>query len=637
MSAPSFDEVALANARCARSLISGLVAAGVRQVVAAPGARSTTLALAAAAHPDLQVRMVTDERSAGYFAIGLARVGGRPVVVVCTSGTAVANLVPSAAEAGLSLVPIVYLTADRPPESHDFGAPQTIRQSGLLGLHARWSCELPVPDPCADLDRHFAAAGARAGAVAAGRCGSSPGPVQLNAPFREPLLPSLASLSAVSSMPTQPDGEKRERGTPGAGRPAAPRVHGPRMAPADAAVAELARALAEQERGLIVCGPLPGPTHGGRNFESIAELASVLDWPLLADPLSGLRYGCSARAQVVDAYDVLLRSDDFCRRFRPSLVLRLGSLPTSKPLQRYLASAQKPSGVSAPSGAAGPARHVLVAQSGTWPDPDHLADDVLFGDARELAEALVPLLAGARRSNRARQWTRSWCAAGVAVREVVEAELEAEPAAGDASELFEGAIAHELVTALPEGAICWIGNSMPVRDLDTFTAATPSYLGIGANRGANGIDGVLSTALGAAAAAPGAPAALYLGDLSLLHDLGGLQIAARHAIPLLIVVASNDGGGIFSFLPQSALGTTFEDLFATPHGLDLAPAAALSRAHHVRVQSRAHLRERLAAWRERPTLELIEVPTDRKHNVRRHRQIVTAALDRLDAHLSNAA
>lgn len=616
MSAPgsafASADVGRANARCARALMNGLhgaEGAGVVDVVVAPGSRSTPLALAATEHPGIRVRVVTDERSAGFFAIGLARAGGRPVAVVCTSGTAAANLMPSVAEADLSQVPVLYLTADRPPEARDFGAAQTIRQSGLLAPHARWTFELPVPEPSVALERHFAAVGARAVAVATG---VHRGPVQLNAPFREPLL-----LAEVDAAGLDFDAAALR----------APRTQVERGAFGEDAAAEVASALATCERGLIVCGPLPSACGASAVADSILSLASTLSWPLLADPLSGLRYGHGGHERVLDSYDVLLRSERFCDRFRPDAVLRLGALPTSKPLQRYLASLA----------ASGATLHMLVATPGTWPDPDHAADHVVLADAADFAAGVSHALRGSRVSRQPRaqdEWAGAWRDAGRTVRAAVDSELDAELDAEPF--LFEGGIARELVGALPADAVCWVGNSMPVRDFDTFTAATTTPLRTGANRGANGIDGVLSTALGAAAASS-APSAVYLGDLSYLHDLSGLQIAARHDIALLVVVASNDGGGIFSFLPQSELGATFEQLFGTPHGLDLKPAAALGHAPHTRVASWTELRERLAAWREHPALEVIEVPTDRERNVRRHREIVAVALSRLEDHLRAAA
>ncbi len=607
-----------ANALCAASLFRALAAEGVRWVVASPGSRSTPLVLAAQDCAGLDLRIVTDERSAGFFAIGLARASSSPVAVVCTSGTAVANYMPSVAEADLSRAPVIYISADRPPEARDFGAAQTIRQPGLLGPHTRWSFELPVPEAGASLVDHFAAVGARAVAISTA---AHAGPVHLNAPFREPLLPTSGDTASADCAD---DAE-----SPRSAR--TPSVHSanPRLDPTD--LAELGAALAREERGLIVCGPASGGISTTDDAEAIFSLARELGWPLRADPLSGLRYGThGSDGLIVDAYDVLLRSEAFAARFAASTTLRFGALPTSKPLQRYMAS--------------GGGRHLLVASPGTWPDPDHLADEILIAETADAAAALEAAVVTARARTdsaalNAQDWAVAWAEASTTVRRAIESELDRDcegEGAAAGTILFEGILPREIVAALPGDGVCWVGNSMPVRDLDTFTGCVDKPLRVAANRGANGIDGVLSSALGACLATA-APAIAYLGDLSFLHDLGGLQIASRHRIPLLMIVPDNDGGGIFNYLPQSELGESFERLFATPHGLDVAAAGASANLRRETVGSRAQLAEAIARWRQNPAAQIIVVPTDREANVKRSREIVRIALSRLGELLEAAA
>ena len=607
-----------ANALCAASLFRALAAQGVRWVVASPGSRSTPLVLAAQACSELDLRIVTDERSAGFFAIGLARASSSPVAVVCTSGTAVANYMPSVAEADLSRAPVIYISADRPPEARDFGAAQTIRQPGLLGAHTRWSYELPVPEAGAAHVDHFAAVGARAVAISTA---AHAGPVHLNAPFREPLLPSSTETASAESADAceSPHPVK----TPSV------RSANPRLDWTD--LEDLGAALAQEERGLIVCGPAAGGISRTGDSEALVALARELGWPMLADPLSGLRYGARGDdVLIVDAHDVLLRSEEFAARFAASSILRFGALPTSKPLQRYMAS----------SGA----RHLLVASPGTWPDPDHLADDILIAETADAARALEAAVAAAHArgdsaARNAHDWAVAWGEASSTVRRAIENELdrdcegEGQP---DGAPVFEGILPREIVAALPDDGVCWVGNSMPVRDLDTFTGCMDKPLRAAANRGANGIDGVLSSALGACLAT-GAPTIAYVGDLSFLHDLGGLQIAARHRIPLLMIVPDNDGGGIFNYLPQSELGESFEELFATPHGLDVAAAGAAANLNRDTAGSRLELAKAIARWRENPVTQIIVVPTDREANVKRSREIVRVALSRLGELLEAAA
>jgi 2-succinyl-5-enolpyruvyl-6-hydroxy-3-cyclohexene-1-carboxylate synthase len=568
------------NRRVAGLLAAELAAAGVTDACISPGSRSTPLALALDRH-GLRVWVIVDERSAGFFALGLAQTSGRPVVLLCTSGTAAANYLPAVVEASLGCVPLVVVTADRPPELRDCRAAQTIDQVRLFGSHVRWSVDAPAPATEPDLEAFYRTLACRAAATAAA---VPPGPVHLNLPMREPLL-DLAE----------------EEGEPDVVRAEAPwvRVHPAREAPSPDRVATLAESLRGIERGLIVCGPGTGEDAAA----PVAALACALAWPILADPLSGLRFGSHDRSRIVDSYDLLLRDRAFAAGHTPEALLQFGGPPVSKALERFVCAAPRP-------------RHVVVAQPPQWPDPTHRATDLVRAAAAPAAAALAERLATLRDSSR---WLDAWLAAAGAARSALDRALGVETA------LFEGKALPVLAEVLPAGARLHVGNSLPVRHLDLFLGGRATPIAVSANRGASGIDGVVSTAAGAAAAGRG-PVVLVVGDLSFLHDLGGLQAAARHRLDLVVVLLNNDGGGIFSFLPQARLDAArFERLFGTPHGLDVAGATALCGARLARPATWEEFR-RDVGGALRGGLHVIELASDRELLRERHAALVAAGL-----------
>jgi 2-succinyl-5-enolpyruvyl-6-hydroxy-3-cyclohexene-1-carboxylate synthase len=572
------------NAAFTAGFAAALASAGVRHVVICPGSRSSPLALALAESPALRVWMHVDERSAGFFALGLARQAREPVALLCSSGTAGANFFPAVIEAGLSRIPLVVLTADRPPELRDVGAPQTIDQVGLYGRAAKWFVDLPVPDALPDPAAYAATIAARAVATATA---APAGPVHCNVPFREPLLDAVDGVVPSVAVP-------RIRVD------AAPRTLG-----ADS-VRDLARTLAGASRVALVCGPHDDPDFAA----AIAALAAALDAPIFADALSQVRCGPHDRSHVVDAYDVFLR-DETCReRFAPDLVLRFGALPTSKVLWERL---------TALDGA-----QILVDGGDGWRDPLARVTQVVHADATLLCRALATAIDAPADAERA-AWTRSWLDLDARTAHALDAAVESDDA------IFEGRVFTELARALPAGTTLVAGNSMPVRDLDAFFRGSDRALRFASNRGANGIDGVVSSALGAAAA--GAPVVLVVGDLSFFHDANGLLAARLNAIDATIVVVNNDGGGIFSFLPQASLveRDRFEQLFGTPTGLDPARVAAVYDASFVRAETWPAFRAALDGARRTRGLSIVEVRTERTANVRRHRELWSAVARALHA------
>jgi 2-succinyl-5-enolpyruvyl-6-hydroxy-3-cyclohexene-1-carboxylate synthase len=560
----------------ARALVDELLRGGVRRFAVAPGSRSTPLALAVAERRDAIAHVFTDERSLAFFALGASRGEGRPVAVVCTSGTAAANLLPAVAESMLGGGALVLLTADRPPELRDAASPQTIDQVGLFGAHARWSVDVPLLDPSIGAARVLRSLASRATATASRGRG---GPVHLNVPLREPFrddsFPLASPFDVAGREGAQPFTVCREPDRLG-----------------DGEVAALAAVLAAAERGVLVCsGPaLPA--------DDLARLAAALGWPLIADPLCGLRFGPHDRSLVVDAAEPLLRDADLAARWKPDAIVRFGLTPAPRSVQRWLDESW-------------PAEHVVVCDSGhdDWPDPMRAASRLVRSDAGALCRALV---AAVRGTSVDPAWTAGWITASRAARSALDSALDAEPL------LFAGAVLRCLARILPEDAALAIGNSMPVRDADAFVGATAKRLRPFASRGASGIDGLVSTAIGLATSDP-RPTALVLGDLSFLHDAGALAFATRERTPLLVVVVNNDGGGIFSHLPlRDALvaegeGDVFERFFGTPHGSDLGAIAVAAGARFLRVNARTALDETLtaglAASADGPVV--VEVRTDR--------------------------
>ena len=547
------------NTALASALAEELARCGVRQAVISPGSRSTPLALALWREPAIDATVILDERSAGYFALGAAQATRTPVATLCTSGTAAANLHPAVCEADESAVPLIVMTADRPPELREVGAGQAIDQIKLYGSFAKWFVEVGSHEPGRETAIHHRQLACRAWATAAeGR----PGPVHLNFPLREPLAPLREELAAG-------DWAGREDGSPWVS------VTG---LPPDGEGILLAHDYGDTARGAIVCG-----AGAADAVTEITGLAAATGWPVLADPLSGVRCGDHDRSHVIAHYDVLLRHEGWAERHRPAVVVRVGDTPTSKPLRAWLATA----------------RQVVVDPHGAWHEPTRRAETVLRAPNGPALEALMGF-AGPGDPD----WLRSWRAAD----DLVPTELAAIP------EPFEPKALAALAGA-PAGTTLWVSSSMPIRDVESFFPSTATPLRFLANRGANGIDGVTSSALGAAIAT-GDPTLLLTGELALLHDLGGIVAAARSEAPLGIVCLNNGGGGIFDFLPvaEHADEALYEGHIATPAAVDLRAVAALGGLEHVE----AATAEAAAPGR------LVEIRTDRAENVRLHRHLTAA-------------
>jgi 2-succinyl-5-enolpyruvyl-6-hydroxy-3-cyclohexene-1-carboxylate synthase len=516
-----------------------------------------------------------DERCAGFFGIGMAQRSGRPVAVLTTSGTAGANLHPAVAEASEARVPLIVLTADRPPELRGRGAGQTIDQMKLFGSAVRWFFELGATDADDEGLLHFRSAAARAFAEAAG---PSPGPVHLNVALREPLAPVPVDKEVTSEQDLATAG--RPRGAP------LTRVRGAELSPNAELVASLGAAIAGTPRGLIVAGrqrdsALAGP---------VARLARAAGYPILAEPTSQLRAGEHDRDLVIAPYDAVLRRPP--DELRPDLVIRVGDMPTSKALRVWLTANHD-------------CRQIVIDPEWGWNEPTWTAEEILRVAPALLADAIADAL-GPRTDT---GWPDHWRDVSRAADAAIDAFLESLGA-----ELFEPRIYREMASLLPAGSTVYVASSMPVRDLETFFPAVGQPLCFLANRGANGIDGVISSGLGAAGVSSG-PVFVLVGDLALYHDMNGLLAMKRLEVEATIVVMNNGGGGIFDFLPIAGYRDGYEELFATPTGLDCSAIAALYGLRFTRLGSYGDLAGALGAP------GLVEVPLDRPRNVELHREL----------------
>ena len=530
-----------------QAFVDELVRCGMRHAVTSPGSRNAPLALTLAARDELEAVSVLDERSAGFFALGMAKATGRPVVVACTSGTAAANLHPAVIEAHEARVPLIVLTADRPPELREVGAGQSIDQLKLYGDAVRWFVEVGNHEPGRETAIHHRALACRAWWTASGE---RPGPVHLNFPLREPLAPSPEPLDPG-------DWEGRPDGRPWT------ELRDHAAAPHADDVQELAARVAGMPRGAIVCGPTAEYV-----AEPAARLAAASGWPLLAEPTSGVRCGPHDRSHVVAHYDVLLRAGRFADDHSPGLLLRVGDMPTSKPLRAWAARAPQ----------------VVLDPHGAWHEPTRRAELLLRSAPAPALDALAAAVE-LRGASADPDWLDGWRGAdAVASRSLAEAPDD-----------FEPKLLAALEPELPEGAIVWLSSSMPIRDVEAWFPQSPKRLRFLANRGANGIDGVVSSAAGAALAS-GSPAWLLTGELALVHDIGGLLAARRAGADLQVVCLNNGGGGIFDFLPlgEHADRAAYEEHIATPVDVDLGALAP----------------------------EVREIRTDRATNVELHRQAV---------------
>jgi 2-succinyl-5-enolpyruvyl-6-hydroxy-3-cyclohexene-1-carboxylate synthase len=580
------------------AFVDELQRAGVQNVVICPGSRSTPLALAFATQAGMRIWMQVDERSAAYFGLGMAKQLRQPVALLCTSGTAAANFMPAIVEAKLAHVPLLVLTADRPHELRDNGASQSIDQNRLYGTYAKWFVEVALPEATNAALRYIRTIAVRAAASAQA---IPAGPVHLNFPFREPLTPE-----PIPDQPLPPVAWRDHVAWQGKFNnvPYVEVREAPLGAPDASTIASLMGMVRRAQCGLIIAGP----NDDQALVEPLVRLARQLGYPILADPLSQLRCGGHDRDMMISSYDAFLRIDSFIESAQPELLLRFGAMPASKPLLLYLKRY-----ASCPL--------VVIDGHGGWEEPTQLASELIHANPAALCQSLLTVLDQDTKSEElqtfvSQAWLATWRDADKVTRQTLLNVIQ------DFSELFEGRVFTELANLLPDGTTLYTGNSMPVRDLDTFFWCGEHRIRIMGNRGANGIDGVVSSALGASAGAgQHETMVLVLGDLSFFHDLNGLLAARLHQLNLTIILINNDGGGIFSFLPQAAYPEHFDQLFGTPTGLDFRLAAQMYGGQFQKVDSWEQFRKAVSRGLNTGGLHVIEVPTQRASNVKMHRQL----------------
>jgi len=566
------------------AFVDELTKCGLKDVVISPGSRSTPMSMMMAEHPEMKVWLEIDERSAGFFALGMAKAKKEPVALVCTSGTAAANYMPAIAEAYLSRVPLLVITTDRPHELRDVGAPQAIDQINLFGKYAKWFVEMALPEENENMLRYVRTFVGRAMATAVK--GPS-GVVHMNFPFREPLIPdfSIESLFNVGRMP-------RERYV---------KVSIGTLHPNQEIVRELTEIAQHTEKGLIIVGPQDEP----ELVVAVTRLAEKLKYPILADPLSQLRSGIHDMDWVIDSYDTFLREDRFAFSYQPEVIIRFGAMPVSKALLLYLKRHAN-------------TRQVIVDEDGGWREPTLLASDMVYANSKMLCKMILDQLQD-RNITRTGDWAEHWVTVNSKTRALLIDE-------GKREILFEGRIILEIAELLPENSTLFIGNSMPIRDVDSFFFNNRKGIRMLANRGANGIDGIISSAIGASTVAE-VPLVLVIGDLSFYHDMNGLLAAKLNKLNITIILVNNDGGGIFSFLPQSDHPKHFEALFGTPIGLDYSHAVTMYGGSFQRITDWNEFRDTFTMEIRKEGLSVIEIPTNRQENVIAHQEVWKKALE----------
>jgi 2-succinyl-5-enolpyruvyl-6-hydroxy-3-cyclohexene-1-carboxylate synthase len=555
------------------AFVSELVQTGIRDVVVSPGSRSTPIAMVMAEHPDLRLHIHVDERSAAFFALGISKASKKPTVLLCTSGTAAANYFPAITEAKISRVPLVVLTADRPHELRDVGAPQTIDQIHLYGNHVKWFVEMAPPENSDEMIRYARTVCARA--VATSKQAPA-GPVHLNFPLREPLIPLLDNEQLFQL-------KERNEGYV--------KIQQPTISLKNDEFELYAELLNSTSKGIIVCGQIDDQKFSNH----VVALAEKLKFPILADPLSQLRSGDHRGDMIIDTYGTFLRNDEAKKKLQPEMIIRFGAMPISKVVNLFLKENLA-------------TRQVVVDGGVGWRDPAMLSTEMVYCDESIFCEELVKRVVPAVDSHYSNQWKKL----NRATKEILTVVNETE-------DLSEGKIFYQLEELLPEDATVFVGNSMPIRDLDSFFHFNQKRIHVMANRGANGIDGTISTALGAATIKQ--PFYLIVGDLTFFHDLNGLIAAKLQELNITILLINNNGGGIFSFLPQASHPNHFERLFGTPLDLDFSKAVEMYGGRFTSILNWESFSTTILQDRMSVGLRVIEIVTNREKNVKEHRNL----------------
>ena len=540
---------------------------GIRTVITSPGSRSTPLTVAAARNPRIEALSILDERSAAFYALGLGKITGRPVALVCTSGSAAANYWPAVVEASMGGTPLLLLTADRPPELRNCTSGQTIDQCKIYGDYVRHFVELSLPQASPDMLAYLRQTLVHAVHIS---LSANAGPVHLNFPFRDPLAPDSESSEPVV------DAETLEVASTVITRPC-------EVVPLGSVIDMVAlERLSSHTKGIIVVGT-ESPRCGDEAFtDAIAMISDKLGWPVITDALNPLRSHAEGNPLLITRYDAFLSDTHKADELLPTAILQIGSLPTSKALRAWLSSLDVVS--------------FLLTSRPINTDSLHRIATPLYGDALALAEHLQPQRVEAN-------WAKLWSAIEQETANKLDSKIL------PIESMFEGKVAWLLSKHLPVDTSVFLASSMSVRYAEYFWEANSRAYSFFCNRGANGIDGTLSTALGVAHG--GKPSVLLTGDLAFLHDSNGLLAAGQLKGSLTVVLINNNGGGIFEHLPVSQIDSSFEYFFATPQSVDL---SKLCKAHGIRHEQLQDWNSFISSITVLPEsgLRILELRTDRK-------------------------
>lgn len=558
--------------RFTANFIDELAKSGLAHAVISPGSRSTPLAMTVCEHPAIQEWIVVDERTAAYFALGMAKQTKMPVALICTSGTAAANYFPALIEAYYNRVPLIVLTADRPHELRDIGAPQVIDQIKLFGEHVKWFHEMSQPESTDEMLAYVRTTANRAIHIAKS---GNPGPVHINFPFRDPLVPNFSIENLWGNNEDHSyhqlyEGKKQIR---------------------EEVFHQFNEKLITLEKGLIVCGPQEDEA----TAEAIAKLADRWKIPVLADPLSQLRAGKHDKDVLIENYDSMFRDETLRNQLKPDFIIRFGAMPVSKYYDKFTSEHQD-------------ARHIVVEPYEGFRQPTKQPTEIYYAHPVDFINGLLAIT----------DWTgdQDWLTKWQQLNKKATNHIEQ----SNVDQLTEGVAVRELIKAMPTDSLLYVGNSMAVRDLDTFFMRTDKQITLLANRGVSGIEGLISSALGAAATTT-KRVTLLIGDLAFYHDLNGLLIGKQYELDLTILLMNNNGGGIFSFLPQANEPKYFEKLFGTPLHIDFKHAITMYQGTYRLVDDVVQLKKELQESYQRNGTTVIEVRTDREENMRWHRQI----------------
>ncbi|WP_445489316.1 2-succinyl-5-enolpyruvyl-6-hydroxy-3-cyclohexene-1-carboxylic-acid synthase [Niallia sp. 03133] len=569
------------------AFVNELVHNGIENVVISPGSRSTPIAMVMAEHKHLNIHVHVDERAAAFFALGTAKASKKPTVLVCTSGTAAANYFPAIIEAAISRIPLLVLTADRPHELRDVGAPQAINQIELYGKQVKWFMEMSPPEGTKEMIRYVKTVSARAVSTS---LQDPKGPVHLNLPFREPLIPDLENLQSYDSEKKDTKYIHMQNGE---------------LSLSDEYFQDLAARLSNYSNGIIICGEMDKEYFS----DSILQLAEILKFPILADPLSQLRTVDNRQEYIIDTYDTFLRNDTAKKALKPEIVIRFGSMPISKALTLFLKEQYE-------------IEQFVIDGGAGFRDPNQLTTEMIYCDEVIFCQKVASYLKYCSVNHELQTWQTINKMTKEALQQIKEIE-----------QMSEGKLFSLLGELLPEDSVLFVGNSMPIRDLDTFFHTQDKKITVYANRGANGIDGTVSTALGVGAIKQ--PLFLVLGDLTFFHDANGLIAAKQFDIPLTIILINNNGGGIFSFLPQSQHEKHFELLFGTPLDLDFKHLITLYKGKYQLIENWIQFDNMMQMQTESSKLRVFELRTNRNENVEEHRELIKNVSQEIDLYFKD--